>query len=497
MDMKNKGSKLVCAAVLIGSLLLTSGCGMPAVSPQEPEKTTKPVSTEVTRPTEPAQTEPSRQPTETVSDEELSAASLQTLRQTMDGTAQIMAIAGIGHIEPGELGDDTSVADFLRARVPQLCGQYPFLLSIPEENIIGSRHGELYCIVPGDQVTHMEIQGATVYDGGYYDYDTVLHESDAGEPILVFCNNSGWDADTRAYVETADDDWWYWAPDSGNGGFVPELYNPEGESLILDFSAYGEFLVTNYSRMLGSGWEMPTKEDLAGNTWYWSGMVRGPRSVQNMVTFHEDTLQVRWNDGLEDVFHEYPDAAWELTYDRDFAVLTIDFREFAGVLRYNLLINKASGTLYTAQDMAGGQLTPGWDFLYCHMEYMPAFIQDPMETLGRWERVCTEFEGYQEDSEPGICFIEITGTSVEDLRISYTDGEFPDNNYYDKPLHVSQGELYYNCGNPIWAAEVDHVGSYGTTYRLTVLRDGTLLVQNYWLMDGAPTVSYAWYRRVN
>ena len=492
MKNRSKGSRVLCVAALICGLLLTPGCGGADLGPEKPPKATKPVSTEAT-----IQTEPTQPPVETQSAQALAAASLEALRQSMEGTAQIMAIASLGHIDPVQFGEDAAIGDILRARAPQLCRQYPFLLSVPEENVIGSRHGELYCIVPGAQTVHLEIQGATVYDDDYYEYNNTLYESDAAAPILVFCNNSGWDGDTRAYVETADDDWWYWVPSLDNGGFVPELHNPEGESLILDFSAYDEFLTTNYFDMLGSGWEIPTEEDLVSNTWYWSGTVRGQRYVQNMVTFHEDTLQVRWNDGLEDAFHEYPDAAWELTYDEGFAVLTMDFREFAGVLRYNLLIHKASGTLYTAQDMSGGQLTPGWDSLYCHMEYMPAFVQEPMEARGRWERFRTEIEGYQEDSEPGSCFIEIAGTSEDDLWISYTDREFPDNNYYDKALHVSQGELYYDCGNPIWVAEVDHVGNFGTTYRLTLLSDGTLLVQNYWIMDGTPMVSYAWYRRAD
>jgi hypothetical protein len=29
-----------------------------------------------------------------------------------------------------------------------------------------------------------------------------------------------------------------------------------------------------------------------------------------------------------------------------------------------------------------------------------------------------------------------------------------------------------------------------------LLEDGTLLLQNYWIMDEAPMVSYEWFRRV-
>ena len=37
----------------------------------------------------------------------------------------------------------------------------------------------------------------------------------------------------------------------------------------------------------------------------------------------------------------------------------------------------------------------------------------------------------------------------------------------------------------------------GEQYALTLLEDGTLLLQTYWEMDGMPCVSYGWYQKIN
>lgn len=117
------------------------------------------------------------------------------------------------------------------------------------------------------------------------------------------------------------------------------------------------------------------------------------------------------------------------------------------------------------------------------------------ELVGTWERVWTEVEGDRNETAAGVCRIVIESNGDGSFAISYTDNEFPDGNYKNKPLNVVEGELYYNCGNPDWYAEVDYVGQYDTTFSLTVLPDGTLLLQNYFLIDGAPMVSYECFAR--
>ena len=47
-----------------------------------------------------------------------------------------------------------------------------------------------------------------------------------------------------------------------------------------------------------------------------------------------------------------------------------------------------------------------------------------------------------------------------------------------------------------WVADVDYVGPWDTTYTVTLTTDDILIKQNYFLLDGAPSVSYEYFRRV-
>ena len=65
-----------------------------------------------------------------------------------------------------------------------------------------------------------------------------------------------------------------------------------------------------------------------------------------------------------------------------------------------------------------------------------------------------------------------------------------------KELVVFPFEMYYGCGNDQWTATVNYTGKYGTEYHITLLPDGTLLLQIAWEVDGAQMVSYGSYSRV-
>jgi hypothetical protein len=117
--------------------------------------------------------------------------------------------------------------------------------------------------------------------------------------------------------------------------------------------------------------------------------------------------------------------------------------------------------------------------------------------VGTWVRVMGEFEGFAEEDTSGSCTIVIAGNDQNSLTISYTDGDAPEYNFRNKAMTICQGELYWGCGNSLWLAEVDHEGPWGITHAVTLLEDGRLLLQNYWEMDGAPSVSYEWFEKVN
>lgn len=254
-------------------------------------------------------------------------------------------------------------------------------------------------------------------------------------------------------------------------------------------------LAAEYRRMEESGWVMPTKEFLTGTTWRWTGFLKDGRDVSYEVTFGADTLSVCWNDGIDEMDHEYPDAAWELTRDGDYAVLSVDFREFAGVLRYNLLYHEAYEELYVAMDVVQeDMMNIGWEPLYRSL--MRSDAPEPTEMIGSWELAWTEVDGYQTDEEQGTRWIEIYSAAAGDLLMSYGSWEFPDNDFYNELLMLDMRELYDHCGNNEWVADVNYVGPWDTTYTVTLTAEDILIKQNYFLLDGAPSVSYEHFRRV-
>ena len=472
MKKKNR----IIAFLLTGILLLTTGCGKSKDSPQDP-----PV---------PAETVTAEQPAAPVSPED----SLNSLRQAMIDTPQLFAVAYFGFHETQDPEFPVDPFAVLQENAPQLCADLPFLLEIPEDRIIGES-GDLFCIVPLDENTTVAVSK------GYWDsenqqhiYDDMLYSSAASDPILLFCNYAGWEPDTQVYISGESGEV-FWYPQEDDNHCVMPLRNADWENRLYDFSPYREMLAVEYRRMEESGWVMPTKELLTGTTWRWTGFLKDGRDVSYEVTFGADTLSVCWNDGIDEMDHEYPDASWELTQDGDYAVLSIDFREFAGVLCYNLLYHEAYEELYVAMDVVQeDMMNIGWEPLYRSL--LRSDAPEPTEMIGSWELAWTEVDGYQTDEEQGTRWIEIYSAAAGDLLMRYGSWEFPDNDFYNELLMLDMRELYDHCGNNEWVADVNYVGPWDTTYTVTLTAEDILIKQNYFLLDGAPTVSYEYFRRV-
>ena len=411
-------------------------------------------------------------------------------------TPQLFAVAYFGYHETLDSPLPVDPFAVMQENAPQLCADLPFLPEIPEDRIVGET-GDLFCIVPLDENATVAVsKGIWDDNNGEYIYEDSLYYSESGEPVLLFCNNEGWEPDTQVYISGPSGEA-LWYPGTDDNGCAAPLRNDNWDGLFMDFSPYREMLAAEYRRIKEDAeWEavLPTKQMLIGNTWMWSGYLKDGRETRYSVTFREDTLSVSWNDGIDRMDHAYPDAAWELTYEGDYAILSIDFREFAGVLRYNLLYSEFYEELYVAQDVVQEDMNIGWEPLFRFLG--KPFTPDPVDMVGTWELIWTEVEGDRNEAEPGSQTIEIT-TDYEGLYwISYTDNERPGWSYYNKDLVVFPFALYDGCINDQWLGAVNYTGKNGTGYDVTLLNYDTLLLREEWTVDGAPMVGYGYFRPV-
>jgi hypothetical protein len=123
-------------------------------------------------------------------------------------------------------------------------------------------------------------------------------------------------------------------------------YNANYDTFVYDFSQYQEILEKGHTSRINSGWNLPTAADLRFTNW--SGVdYRGSEVIGSYkIEFGEDTAYIKWVDGDEE--HEFKDVEWQLEVEKDAAVVTFNFNEFAGILQYNFLLNETGDMLYTA-----------------------------------------------------------------------------------------------------------------------------------------------------
>ena len=362
--------RTMAAVLLFCTILFTSGCGIlsnlitePAGSesssesskPEKESESSKPEMSENSKESEESKEESSESETEEAPEEDPSI-SLHNLRQAMTETTNLFAVAYIG-FNPVE--DPHDIYDFVEQCTPQLWQDLPFLSAIPYENFVGDGYGELYCIVPADPDATVAVSRGTWGLAEEITYDEVIYQSESGDPIYLHCNGGGFDGDMQVTITDSDGNTAVWYPMLDDTRRVMPLENDNWEDLLLDFSPYAEPLTAIYRSMEeeSSGWRQPMVEDLIGTSWTAEDyLLTADVPVSYILTFNEDTLYVRWNDGIDEEPHEYPDASWELIYEHGFAILVIDFREFAGIMRYNILINDEIDMLYTAIDVSSGDL---------------------------------------------------------------------------------------------------------------------------------------------
>ena len=231
--------------------------------------------------------------------------SLDLLRQELDDRQQDerFAVAYIGDID-GKLSDlAVPLRDWMNDTAPELCAQYTFIRSIPQERVVDDS-GSLFCVVPHDPNATVAVNRVRWNEAkGGYETVEVLYRSESGDPILLFVSNDlgSVPTDTTELLLTdshSDTLSWYPIP-----GMVALPYDYENDrKLAYDFTNCGESIVGGGE----IGWTCPSGSQLTQEVWAWDGNTDKPALA---------TLELHANSSQED---DWGSATFTWWYESDF-----------------------------------------------------------------------------------------------------------------------------------------------------------------------------------
>lgn len=172
-----------------------------------------------------------------------------------------------------DLHDQRSIAAYLQEHFPDILAIAPFLLEIPEENIIGTGP-ELYCLIPRDEATSVSVNLVAWdvdenWENAWPTVNKILYRSEYAEPLFVCVDAdphvglpnaqvfavAGNGAQVEWYPSIDLDDYTLYCP-------TDEAYNP----LICDLA----LLAGGYNAG-DDGWAAPTALGLMDTTWWVDG----------------------------------------------------------------------------------------------------------------------------------------------------------------------------------------------------------------------------------
>ena len=213
-------------------------------------------------------------------DNEQAQAALDLLRECMDNAPQIaLAAACLGY---REANDPTPLTDWMWVNSPALMEEMPFILTIPEDRILGAGYGDLYCLVPRDDNTTLAVNHVTwksTWNSGVRpEADEVLYRDEYAQPVLVFVGYEEFrdepDVGIHAIAGNGAQVEWYPFLDVESGD-MPIPTGVDYSPLILDFTRFGDITGLDYWSdsdewdPAGDDWWLPpTDEGLADSQWF-------------------------------------------------------------------------------------------------------------------------------------------------------------------------------------------------------------------------------------
>lgn len=262
---------------------------------------------------------------------------LQQLRQSMEGTSETFATAYLGYVEADNMQDITG---WLLTNCPTLCENYDFLTDIPAERIAGSGPAELFCIIPKNPETSVEVNHMAMnMEEGIMEPDACLYRADSGEPFFILCNGA-YDGinQTQILLQDASGNQTEWYPMMGEGGRVMIPTTEDYSYLAKDITEYSELGVSRFYDWYGNMWTPVTAEQLQNTNWQIYMDVTQDLSAQYSIDFYpEYQMRLEWYytdvDTPEEGFHtaeEEYSGSWSLIDHPNKTILQLDTVQSGG-----------------------------------------------------------------------------------------------------------------------------------------------------------------------
>lgn len=281
--------------------------------------------------------------------QEEAAASLELLRSSIaaDGVGQCAgAVAYLGCRSENETSD---IRAWLQATRADLVEIMPFLLTIPDECVIGDGQGEIFCFVPrgeNDSVAINRILAVPDGNGILPEVDAVLYRSEAAQPLLVCAPLLSPDADgpyleLEATPEAGEFVSWYFL--INDQGTLSMPMGDYGCPSLLDFGLFAYFGVEGLQAG-DDDYLPPTDLGLQGTSWSCDGWD---------LTFNADlTLELRCQNAPAEPYTTLYTGSWIMDgqYLRITAVTTQGIHMADA---FPILISPSGENLYIQQSDSG------------------------------------------------------------------------------------------------------------------------------------------------
>ena len=287
--------------------------------PEEPETTPEPEKKEET-------------------EEQKAEKSLETFRQSMEGTLQNFGVAFLGEVDESYAD---RIPEWIEENFPDFSEEYPFVKMIPEERIIGNEAGQLFCVVPrsGDDPVEI-IEQRMNFETFEMDEVGQLYSSETGEPYLVMCNGVGGYATAMITMGTEAGYQADWYPMMDMLGRVAIPVTESDEPQAKDFTDYAACGASRFGGWYGDVSMNLKEKDLAGTSWELQIAMGSTDSYGNyFLEFRKGgKLHISWcereygvdEEDYDDTETEVYEGTWSCSQEKGRTYLTMEATRTGG-----------------------------------------------------------------------------------------------------------------------------------------------------------------------